>query len=478
MTTRALALLLSLVAPALPLAAQTDGSVDPDFGGGDGLVSRATIAPMALAALAGGSERLFAVGSQGFAGSTHLHWWAVDRHGVSDPVRWCEGTTATVLPGSFGVTSQLAAAVVDRAGRLVVGGSMTVAGTEQQDRALLVRFDVAPSGCVPDASFTGNGWEVYDDESFCLSADCEVLDLVELVPASGAVTSTRYVALVRAASGGLGASRHFLLRLTESGAPDTTFSGDGWAEVDHATFGSPLYPEAALAVDASGRLYVLVTHADAGSSLDLDVSILRYAPNGLLDAGFGTAGRMPVSGGEEVDLEDARARDLVVAPDGSLFASIQPSGFPGTDSGVWGKKAGSPESALYYLFDAGPGHLALQSDRRLVVARDVDASMPDETLVTRFDLDFPGALSWAQQDHSWGGTGITGYDVDLGGNDADTVTAVTVWQGRPVFGGNASTPNWTGSYLLRARNANLFAEGSEGGKLSVWSAVRGLPGSP
>jgi hypothetical protein len=467
---RDLVALLAVLLAAAPAAAQVDGSPDPTFGD-DGVVrSLGFFQEMRLTALAPAQDMLVAAGDRRSVplppdppGQWHTHWWSVDRAGnPAQPA--CTGASTSTFPVSFAASSRAEVALVDRAGRLLVGGSMAVIGTEGQDRALLSRFDLGQAGCAADSTFSGLGWEVYDDTEPCASTDCSVIDLVEQTPATGAVAATRYVALVRAATGGLGASRLFLLGLEADGDPDPAFGGgDGWVEVDHAGFGLALFGDAALAVDPSGRLFVAVTHSDAADSLDLDVSALRYLPGGAIDGSFGTAGRVAVVGAAP-DGADSRASGIEVHADGSLFVGWLSAN---ADAGarVWGRSANGGVTAQLFLGMAGLPHLALQGNRRLLATYDTDAIEPDTFRAARFVLatgGHPGLFL----DSTWGTSGIAVHDVDLATGDVpDTVTAIALWHGRPVYGGNIGVNS---AFLLRVANRYVFADGFEGGTLASW----------
>jgi hypothetical protein len=467
----ALSLVVLLVAaPPAALLALPDGAVDTAFGGGDGIATWEAFGAVTLADLAASEELLIGVGSYFLAsGPPQLHWWSVDSAGNHDLDHFCEGESDEIFPISLSTSSRAVTAIVDSLGRLVVGGAMSIVGTETQDRALLARFDLSQEGCVLDAAFSSNGWELFDDKSWCDTEDCDVMDVVELSPATGAVLTPKLVALVRASAGGAGLWRLFLLRLTPAGSPDTTFSGDGWVEILHSGVGT-FWDETALAVDAMGRLYVAVTHSDEDSPFDLDVSLLRYQPNGTLDSGFGTGGMVPVSDGGAGDPIDARAHRLTLGPDGSIFLSLSEPGAT-LPSRIYTRRA-SDGFVSGLGGNVAPSELAFQGNGRLLFARDRDENVPDNFRGQRYRYE-PG--NWAAADTTFGaGTSFADYDVDLGGGDAEQVRAAILWHGRPVFGGTASAIGTTASFLLRVQNDYIFADGFEGRTVALWSAATGV----
>jgi hypothetical protein len=460
-------LALGLFSPARALP---DGDLDPTFGNGDGLVTWEGFGPVILADLTATDDRLYAVGRYSFAGGgPHLHWWSVDPSGERDLDHFCEGESDEIFPVSLATSSRAEVGIVDSLGRLVVAGALAMVGTESQDRPLVARFDLGEDGCVLDETFTSNGWHLFDDESWCSAADCEVLGLVELTPATGAVLASRLVALVRASSGGLGASRLFLLRLTPAGNPDTAFGGDGWIEIGHPDFGT-LFDEAALAMDARGRIYVLITHADIDGPLDLDVSVLRYQPNGVVDGTFGSNGRIAVSDQSANDAIDGHAKRLEVSPDGTILASYTETG-AATPSRLLVRRDSDGAAEIQASTSATPFAAAMQGNGRVVSGQDRDDLAQDNFRVQRRIYD---ASSWSASDSTFGNGAFAIYDVDLGGGDAETLEAVLLWHGRIVYGGSASAVGSTASFLVRAKNGYIFADGFESGNVVPWSAASGF----
>lgn len=461
---------------AAPLPASADGELDPTFGGGDGLVTRQAAGPLAIGALAVSDSRIFVVGRYSpVGGSPHLHWWAADPAGAIDSVHGCEGSTDVVLGATGFATSRGDAALVDAAGRLVVGGRAARSATPTQDRALIARFDPSLPGCALDTSFGTDGWEMLDDESFCSTFDCAVLDLVELRPSTGSgLPEPRLVALVRAASGGLGASRLFLLALLDSGAPDPLFGTAGWVEIDHAELGSTLFPEADLAADGRGNLYVLVTHSDPAEALDLDVSLISWDSEGSLRQL--TFGRATIAvAGFGADGFDSRAGRLAVAADSSLFATFTSPGYI-SPSQLFARRAlDVQQSVTNFTGAADAVPIAWQTDRRLVATWDSTLAGPDGFNAWRIRFD---ATNWFSLDPDFGAAGVATYDLDLGGDDAESVRDLVVWNGRPVYAGEISMPAGPGAFLARTVNLHVFSDSFESGTPAVWSAATGFSSGP
>lgn len=104
-----------------------------------------------------------------------------------------------------------------------------------------------------------------------------------------------------------------LARLTADGIPDATFGVAGRVSTDISGTGS-LDTAGAMALQADQRILL------AGSSLrvssDSDFALVRYNPDGSLDTGFGTGGKVTidVAGLEKFDT----GTDVAVQPDGKI----------------------------------------------------------------------------------------------------------------------------------------------------------------
>lgn len=445
-------------------SAQADGSLDLDFAG-DGIARHfGLFDEYWLTALAADDDLLVAAGRRrsdppGPPSTPQLHaeWWSLDPSGTAAG-RACVGSSASTFPFSFADSSYLEAALIDSAGRLVVGGALAVIGTETQDRALVARFDLSQPGCVADTSFSASGWEIFDDEPPCDVADCIVVDLVEQTAATGAVPNRRYVALVRAITGGLGASRFFLLGLTESGDPDPTFSSDGWTEITHATFGIALHDGTHLAMDPLGRLYVAVSYSDPDDALDLDVAVMRYLASGQRDHSFRGNGLITVSetGADPIDL---RASDIAVQPDGLMLVPY------GNGQHHWVWVGQSTTATTLFLGPLTNTQFAAQGDGRAILVGDADAFEPDSSRAMRLDTR-PSSPTFLAPDPTWGTGAIATYDVDFTGDDAPhEISAALLWNGRLVVGGSLGAG---ATFVLRAENAYIFADGFEGGTTAAW----------
>jgi hypothetical protein len=456
-------LALGLAAGPAPAAPQVDGLLDLDFAGDGVVLDTGLFDELEIRALAADGDLLIAAGRRKSdppgppaTPQFHAHWWSLTSSGApSDQA--CEGASTSTFPFSFADSSHLEAALIDSAGRLVVGGALATVGTESQDRALIARFDLGQSGCVIDTSFSTSGWEIFDDDPPCDTDDCVVVDLVEQTAATGAVAGRRYVALLRAITGGFGASRFFLVGLTESGDPDPTFADDGWQEVTHASLGAPLYGETKLAMDPRGRLYVAVTYSDPTDALDLDVGVLRYAAHGALDTSFWGSGFATISehGSDPIDM---RAFDVAAQADGLAFVTFG----AGEDNWLWAGRSTTASSD--YLGALKSGLLGVQGNSRVIIVGDSDAIEPDTSRAVRLDTD-QSSPSYLAPDPTWGVDSVATYDIDFDIDTPHEVTAALLWNGRLVVGGSLGTAS---TFVLRAENSFVFADGFEAGTMAGW----------
>lgn len=454
---------LLVVAMTLPLAAD-DG--EPDFSFGEnGLVSwvhwGGGFPPLAsevtVAALATSEELLIAVG---WFPDVHLNWSSYnDEGGLAGP-GCAQGSSALFSPAI--TDSRGLAALVDSTGNLLVGGELTVSGSEAQARPFVARFDLGTDGCELDDSFSGNGWAFFDDESFCDTEDCSVVALGEIRPLHGSVPAPRVIALVRSVVIEDAIARYFLLGLTSSGAIDSGFGSQGWREVAPAGLGA-LSPEVAFEIDARGRINLAVTRYDPDGNFDLDVILVRYSSAGTRDTAIGDGGLVAIADDGPTDGVDSTARSLTLDAKGRAVVGYHQGG------------------SAFVVFDL-ESEVFYRRIRPSLVAPVVEAQ-GNGRLLTLHDFasdDGYRAYRWLVPDSldlsvdSTFGGGFLDYDVDLGGDDAESLVDMTLWHGRPVYLGRTPIDSipfgaLEGAFLLRVDNDYIFADGFDGGGRGRWS---------
>jgi hypothetical protein len=449
-------ILLACGFPAALLAAP-DGASDTDFGG-DGLVNwsnagKVTVHDVAMteAVVIGVGSYVADLGAQ----DPRVHWQGFDQDGSALVLKACYLPAGTLVP--FAVASQGLAALVDSSGNLLVGGTITFQGTESQQRALLQRFDLSAVTCTLDDTFSSNGWDVEDDESWCDTEDCAVVALAEIRRETFAVTAPRIVALVRSTVSS-SVARYFLLAFHLNGAIDNAFGSNGWAEVTNDSLSS-LGTPAEMAVDGLGRIYVMVTDHDEGTA-DLDVHLLRFSADGELDD---SSWRIADNNNPALDLYDERAEDLAFTSSGPVVTAHDPGA---------GNVVQELDLASGYLLDSTHSSsawlstsLAVQGNGRYLEAHDLSTASDAIRLRRRLD----GAAPDSYDDH-FGSAGSVTIDIDLGGDHAQKLARLRLWHGRPIVAGTAIADDGDpAGFIWRGLNSYVFGDGFDGGSESEWS---------
>lgn len=453
--------ILTLLPPA-PLAALADGDLDTAWGDGGSALWQLVFGfqqpATRVEALAAADREIFAVGRRGGA-EQHLAFAGYDVAGQEVANHACHSETSQTF--AFGVESEALAGVVTDDGDLLVGGSLTILGSESTRRALVARFDLDQTGCELDPAFGASGWRIFDTVSPCTSASCQVIALAQIRPATGAVTATRTILLLRSVVS-LVESRFFLYAVNDDGDLDTGFDGNGMLEISLP--GSDGWSTAGeMAIDARGRIYFLGNSYDANApSLDRDLYLMRFLANGDLDTSWSADGVHPVAVDDAVD---EVPEDLAIASDGSVLASYYPAA--GGASTIYSVRS-SGASYLVTLSTLKAAELACQGDGGIVGASEfTPASGGDGFRAHRWTYD--GLL--LDLDPTWSGDGMItqDYDFEPGEYEADSPNELLIWNGRPVVAGIAQSSVDDVSYLMRLDNAHIFADGFEQGTVALWS---------
>ena len=442
---RALAAVVSLATAAVLTAAaasaQVDGLPDESFSG-DGVLSDGTepfaeYVPRALAVRP--NQEVVVVGDLApTVGMDHL---IVNVAG--NLITECGA--GILLLGEF----EGLAVLVDRAGRLVVAGRSTFSGAPDQDRGLIGRFTSA-NPCAFDGSWSDNGWQVLDSESFCDTEECAVVDLAES-PTAGA----RLYALLASRVNSL-VVRLFVVGFRANGDVDTSFGDGGYAEVTTPDLGTLSSVGAQLVVDAVGRPLVLATRWDPDVAVDPDVFLARFTAAGVLDSDFHVDGIRIV---DDIEAYDAFPAGLVLLAEGSVALGIN---LTNRDRGaVYTLRAdGSFVGAGVNLGSTRIGGLAAQGDKLLVLLDDLTSDKMETLRLVFGDV--------IDVDPTYGDGGSWPLDVDLGGGDLQQTVALVLSTGRPWLVGTADGDAGAGMFAMRLRNRYLFADGFEIGTTSFW----------
>lgn len=261
-----------------------------------------------------------------------------------------------------------------------------------------------------------------------------------------------------------GEARPMLLRVRTDGAPDTTFSGDGFAVPTTGAW-SGVYPYS-LALDNLGRILVL-GQGDEG------FSITRLSAAGAIDPTFG--------GGDGVapfTMPTGHQNPYVLVVDpvgGGMWVGLSFGSGPYDDfSGVFRL---TPSGAVDPSY-AGDGlrelvfddrtwvwSMVLQSDGRLAGIGLIEHGGLSDFFLFRLLAD--GSL-----DNSFHDNGARRIDFALSDSYSDFASALTLSGGRMVVAGHASIGDGGDSSFAIARTENslIFTDGFERGSTAGWGS--------
>lgn len=266
---------------------ETDGTLDPTFGGGSGV----TLVPFDLGGSNGDTAGAVALQPDGkiiVAGwatvGTFTYDFAAVRlspDGARDTTFNSTGrvTVAFDVPGTGGI-DQADAIVIDAAGRIILGG---VAETQPGSSGFALAR-LLPNGQL-DHNFNADGRATID---FDLGATNNDLSYQTILTRDGKLV------MVGGADTGSGSTPNndvAIARMLPDGTPDSTFGIGGKVTVpfDLATNGTDI--ATGVVEDAAGRLVVVgVTVYDGTSFLGRSFA-LRLKRNGDIDPSFGTFGK-------------------------------------------------------------------------------------------------------------------------------------------------------------------------------------------
>ena len=425
-----------------PGAAQPTGFLDDTFFA-DGKVTLAPTGdnPRLRSAAAAPDGRLVVAGSRWIpSGLSTLFWQA-----LSDD---SGGTLCSPASPGGGLFASPQALAFDANGRLLVAGTASFPGSGYD--GMILRF-LYPA-CTLDSTFSGDGVAYFSLNLFEHFSDLALDSLGRIVAAGDILDASSDQSL-------------FVARLLANGNPDTSFSGNGWVEIDWGPGGE--FGDAVVQADdrivaggtidggALGTMFVVV-RIDAGGALDP-----TFAEDGefAFDFPFGENDRLtdlvldPVSGrvlaaGSSEDTDTATTRSVVarLATTGTLDPTFD-------GDGRWEDNVFDLESLTAIL---------LQSDGRILIAGDAADTGADRDLFA-YRLHADGGI-----DGSFGFFGVTAAAFDLGGTNDDLGAAATLQAGRLVIVGSADSASGTVGAAARFWSDLIFADGFERGSPASW----------
>ena len=246
-----------------------NGSLDSTFGGGDGRVTFVGTMPgreaQALAVM--GDHRIVVVANDPEGASTPVVH-RLTAAGVADTTFGGDGEAVVPFGNKAGSATSIA---VGPTGGIVVAAQR---GTASQILSVVARMTASGA---PKSGFGTSGYVVLDNGG----AKATHLWDVEF-------TSTGRIVAAGYTLPDIGKTSRFVaVRLTGSGALDTTFSGDGYKTVTFSTDNAYAY---AFTQQADGKLLIV-----GGLDAPLRWGIVRLTVNGNLDSSFSTDGRSTVT---------------------------------------------------------------------------------------------------------------------------------------------------------------------------------------
>jgi uncharacterized delta-60 repeat protein len=378
-----LCLLVALGGPAVALAAP--GELDASFGTGGTVITSFGGADVASAVAIQPDGKLVVAGRTNIAGNTVFALARYNANGGLDPAFGTGGLVTT----DFGSTDQAFAVALQPDGKIVTAG-------RRGSDVIVARYN---ANGTPDALFgpTNTPGRVVTN----FGATEQALALV-LQPDGKIVVAGR--TNKPAPSGNFDFA---LARYEAAGTLDLTFGTLGLVTTD---FGGSVDRAFAMALQPDGKLVVV------GDS-DANFALARYNPDGSLDAGFGSGGKVITSFG---GIDQASAVSL--QPDGKIVVAGQ------TDTGIsidFALARYNPDGSLDGAFGSGGrittnftgtsddlgSAVALQSDGKIVVGGTSD----DNFALARYT---PAGIL----DTTFGSAGLV--TTNLGGEDV--LHAVTI----------------------------------------------------
>jgi uncharacterized delta-60 repeat protein len=325
------------------------------------------------------------------------------------------------------------AVVIQPGGDIVTAGWRT---TPTGNDFALTRHDQAGN---LDQSFGADGIVTTD----LGGADDEAFDAA-LTPDGGIVV------VGRTDAAGVQKTEFGIVRYRPDGTPDPAFGTDGIVRTDVLGGGDQAN---AVAVQPDGK--IVVAGFATRNGIDGDLALVRYNPDGTLDATFGTGGVVTSDLGTSAD--DARA--VVIQPDGRIVVAgtadedvaLARYLADGTLDSAFGQ--GGSTISDFGSEDVANGVALTPAGQIVVAGFTLGPAINRDFLLARYRAD--GAL-----DTSFGDHGAVKTDV-LGGDDFAENLIVDV-QGRIVLVGRATSPTILDLALVRYKADGTLDTGFDG----------------
>jgi uncharacterized delta-60 repeat protein len=255
----------------------------------------------------------------------------------------------------------------------------------------------------------------------------------------------------------------FVMRLLPNGAPDPSWSFDGWATIGTAAGEDEVLTS--ISSDPAGGVVIGLRQ----SSLP---TVVRLGSNGGVDSGFADAGwfHPPFLDGSFT------LTGLAVTP-GTRDVVVVGWGTPGsTDLGVVFRLSGDGTlddgygtPGPYAFLDLEEGvrlfAIARQGNGRVLVGGRINANGTQKGGFFLARLDGAG-----EPDDTFDGNGVARYEFDRVDDAVDQGVGLILAQGRPLLVGFAKNAAEDEAFaVLRTENAYLFADGFESAGSAAWA---------
>lgn len=251
----------------------------------------------------------------------------------------------------------------------------------------------------------------------------------------------------------------FLLRIDENGAPDPTFSSDGWTLLDIP--GATAESAAALEIDDLGRIHVA---ANALAPSSYRPVYLRVGTTGLAElVNIVDFGEVWVAADLALDPPTWKPilslRDSDANFDAGLVVRLDTAGEIDAAFGVDGFADMTLEEGSWM------SALAVQSDRKIVLAGHID-----HTGTQKGDFLLARLLPDGARDNGFDGNGVVRYEFDRDVDARDSAFALALPGGRLVAVGYAGIGalNDRAFAVLRTQSSLIFTDGFERGSTTAW----------
>jgi len=407
----------------------TDGSLDPSFGGGDGMVATdvSADADWGQAVVVQGDGKILVAGYSNHASNKDIFVLRYDSDGTLDATF---GTGGIVTLDFAGQNDAAKAIALQADGKILVAGS--VSGASEW---LLARYDTDGS---LDTSFDGDGMVTLDVSGTDWGTDVVVQPDGKILIGGRAMVSGDYTFAVA--------------RYDSGGSLDATFGGgDGIAQVDVAT-GSDFGEGIALQTDGK----ILQTGYNTTSG---ELIVVRWDSAGVLDTSFDSDGIVTtdIAGGD--DFGEA----IAVQADGKLLVAGYHNN--GTDDDFAAVRYNS-DGSLDTSFGGGDGivttpigsgtdqglALAILPDGSSVLVGKSHNGTDDDVALVRYTSD--GALDTDLD----GTTTLDGAPAFGQGGPAVVLDADVAVRDAELDALNSGSGNYDGASVTLVRNGGANAE--------------------